>query len=245
MMGKTLTKILGTGLLAGSLLFGGLKCSTIEEASDAELIRVAGRVISMTADDEDGAIAGAVLEGIGESQVAKEIAREGKTEVNTEVNVYTNKKESVQERERLDKYDLGIEKFGSWISPSLSFTCSNYYDFNKDESIGKDELINLGSYFKYKKENTKNQVICGSLWAFVKGSVVTGKITEKNTNRIIRVDDYIFPTNCDIRFIYLSFHKSEKDYGIKEYTLEWLVNGKLIPSRTINFFVDYGEIENK
>ena len=139
---------------------------------------------------------------------------------------------------RLDEYFDG-----SPLTPP-SFTCSDFRDMNCDGTIEKDELIGLGSYFQCKEKNKIVQVTCGSTWTNVLGKKIIGKITNNNTGEIIISEDKNSNTTpCTGYWVYVRFTKGDSDSGIEPHTVEWLVDGRLMPTRTIHFFVDYGEKE--
>lgn len=156
---------------------------------------------------------------------------------------YIEKSKDEKKQQNIDKYD--IERSGKWkdiITPS-SFTCTGYEDLNNDGAITKNELINLGNYFKYTGKSL--EVVCGSTWYNAKGSKVLSKITDSKTGRVIDVNQTQIPSNATVRFTYLKLDKTEDGNEVKDYLVEWFVDGKLIPSRTTHFFVDFGNKENQ
>jgi len=246
---KTLKKVrnavVGVGL--GAAVLFGSGCETMNEADWlAFAFGSVARDENKTKEQRENA---AYLEQIAKEQAQrqheKELAEASKDETKQEVNVYVEReKENVQQKpsiepKLIDEYDIRTKKVGDWVAPPLSFTCSGFKDLNGDGYIGKNELIKLSNYFKCEEQI---KILCGSLWSNAKGNLITSKITETKTGEIIKIHNgNRLQSNGESRWTRLNLNKSNKNKGIKEYTLEWLVDGKLIPTRTINFFVDYGQ----
>ncbi len=177
----------------------------------------------------------------GNNQYSPAKGHKGVTSDARDVDVWPIKK-------RVDEYDFGQRVIGKWIALPLNFTCKGFKDYNGDGYIGKDELIGLKNYFPCKALGDTTRVLCGSSWTNVKGKKIIGKLSKTNTGEILMIDN-----NDDgmwlegrARWMRANFYKGKDIHGIKSYTVEWFVDGRLIPTRTINFFVDYGEkIENE
>jgi len=146
------------------------------------------------------------------------------------------------ETKQVDGYYTGFNQVGRWIPLPPSYVCTGFEDRNKDGYIGKDELIGLQNSFRLTKDDKKIRIIVGSSWDPIKGKKVTSKITDEKTGEIIKIDEGDGPLISDAaaRLTYLDFEKSRDQKGINSYKVEWFVDGRLIPTRTINFFIDYG-----
>ena len=139
-----------------------------------------------------------------------------------------------------DKYMLRIEKVRDWMIPPPSFVFRKHIDTNGDKLMGKDELIGLGSYFECKNKEKKLLLGCGSTWWKIEGKRAVCKIKETETGKILTVDQgNVSRGSWQIRVAPISFTKGQNE-GIKSYTMEWYIDGKNLPSRTREFFVDYG-----
>lgn len=151
------------------------------------------------------------------------------------------RKEKEENEKGIDKYDKGMRRVDDWISPPVSFTCTGYEDLNGDEGIGRDE-IDYKTYFECKKKREYVLVKAGSHWDNIKGNLIVGKIMKTGTRKIMKIREWGIAESEGITiFVNFYFNKTKKDKGIKDYSLEWSVNGELMPKRTINFFIDYGE----
>jgi len=141
-----------------------------------------------------------------------------------------------------DEYRIRNERVGDWIAPP-SFTFLDWKDTNKDTHTGKDELIGLGNYFKFKEGQEKLYVNCGSIWQGVKGKRLMIKLEETKTGNIIGIKE--LPTfTKDYKLAVKRFY-TEKNAreGVVEYSIKWFIDGKHIKTRDTNFFVDYGQKE--
>lgn len=147
----------------------------------------------------------------------------------------------------VDVYDNGASANDPKVLPP-SFTCGDAEDRNSDGLLSRDEVKGLGSYFDCKNVGQKTQVCFGSAWIGVSGKTVAIKIFESATGRIIRADQESNPDwiREDERasFYAMDFYKGKGDVGVRQYAVEWFVGGRLMPERTVNFFVDYGEMES-
>ena len=84
--------------------------------------------------------------------------------------------------------------------------------------------------------------MCGTTWNKVKGKRAMIKLKETNTVKIMGAREFPpFVKDRKIIAPYLYFKKTPEKEGIKGYTVEYYIDGKKIPTRTIEFFIDYGE----
>lgn len=136
---------------------------------------------------------------------------------------------------------------GNNSTTQASFVCRDFKDFNGNGYIEKNELIGVGNYFKCGKEFTKDNlmpVIVGSIWENVKGQNVLTNIKKAFDGRIAYSKEVVIPSNGVIKWDAMGFYKSETDEGIEEWITEFYINGRLDPSKTMSFFMDYGKRED-
>lgn len=196
---------------------------------------------------------GGFMYGRGMRDLGRNLAQSGQ-QPKIEQNFYGNAPQQEQQQtfgqepqtpvQRLDEYFDGERTVGRWISPPASFTCSSFRDKNGDGFIGKDELKDLGSYFSCKEKKITTTIICGATFDNVRGMKITGIIKDGKSGEIIKVQEEqpeFIMANNQAQWIYVPFFKAEDDKGIHPYEVNWMVDGRILPTRTINFFVDYGE----
>ena len=124
-----------------------------------------------------------------------------------------------------------------------SFICRGYQDKNGDGMIGKGELEGLGNYIQCKKLGEETNFVIGSLWYNVKGQNEITKIRANKTEEIGFVNEYIFTKKDEIRMNHMRHTKNPRSFGVQEFSVEFYINGRLDPTKTINYFVDFGKKE--
>jgi len=140
-----------------------------------------------------------------------------------------------------EPYYRGEITIDKWVAPPASFTCAGAHDTNGDGFIGKDELQGLGTRFSCSNPGQTVTVLCGAVWDNIAGKTTTGQVIDEQTNRIVIVKDESAGQRSNIvQWIPLSFKKLDTDSGIHAYRVEWMVDGRPLPNRTVRFFVDYG-----
>jgi hypothetical protein len=186
----------------------------------------------------------------------------------TNVNVYNQQNLSENVIERDGKYlpapgykwmnpknpkDFRVIKIPNWDEYMCknsefppSFTCLNVKDIDKNGAISKNEVIGLGkNYFECKNPNKATRVMAGVNWENVKGKTASYVVKETKTGKILGVlsNKAPYKTEGMLSFAYWNFRKKENHEGIRSYTIEYFLDGKKIPTRTIEFFVNYGKKE--
>lgn len=135
-----------------------------------------------------------------------------------------------------------------WVRPNDSFVCRSAKDFNGDGYIGGNELIEPGNYFKCGKEYTKDnkmQIIIGSVWENVKGQNILANIKKASDGKIFHSKEIIAPNNAMMKWDGMNFYNAEVDEGVEEWKVDFYVNGRLDSSKSMSFFIDYGQKQPK
>ena len=145
---------------------------------------------------------------------------------------------SVQPIPNWDQYRAKQERIGNWILPPPTFACLEWKDTNKDDHIGKDELIGLGNYFKFEKDQELLQINLGSTWEGIEGKRIMFKIEETKTGTILGAKELFSKENGAIALNKVNFSKNEKR-GTVEYSIKWYVDGEHIKTRDKTFFIEY------
>jgi hypothetical protein len=125
-----------------------------------------------------------------------------------------------------------------------SFVCRGYKDLNGD-GVSKDELIDVGNYFKCGREYTIEnplEIIIASYWENTKGQEVLTTIKKTRSGETEYLE-LVIPTDRSIKYDHMKFYKGASE-GVDELKIEFYQNGRLDPSRSMSFFIDYGEREN-
>lgn len=122
-------------------------------------------------------------------------------------------------------------------SPPPSFVCEGWKDFNNNGTLEKEELINYSYYFN--NNGSKQRFMIGASWENAVGTSILLKIINHENNKIINSGNFgKIQENGQITSIFLDIEKNNLS-EIREYRIEWYMDGKLMPSRTRNFMINY------